>query len=302
MKILFGLERELDPAFSLLKQLHFPEATVDIVHVVAPINYALADPINYLAFGIEPLEVDRMVAERDKDANRSVAEAMASLSGTYPCQTMVLFGQPAYEILKYSDEQQVDIIAINAGYTESEGVAAVMGSVSCALVAGASQSVLVARNIRNRIEAKNPLRVVFATDHSDYANRCFEEFLRLAPTGIGHLAVICAYPKDSLGAMQMILPPKGVNIANIVHKELTVQNETMLAQAHERLVTRVLSTASYVLPDPVYTAIDHVMEAEEGDILVLGAKGHGLLERLTMGSVSMHQAIAGKYSTLIIRA
>jgi hypothetical protein len=44
------------------------------------------------------------------------------------------------------------------------------------------------------------------------------------------------------------------------------------------------------------------MDAMSADLLILGAKGHGFLERITMGSVSLRQAIAGMYSTLILRA
>lgn len=37
------------------------------------------------------------------------------------------------------------------------------------------------------------------------------------------------------------------------------------------------------------------------ELLILGAQGHGFWERLTVGSVSFHQAIAESHSVLMLR-
>ena len=42
--------------------------------------------------------------------------------------------------------------------------------------------------------------------------------------------------------------------------------------------------------------------AQNADLLVLGAQGHGFLERLTTGSVSLDQAVARPYSVIVMRA
>jgi hypothetical protein len=43
------------------------------------------------------------------------------------------------------------------------------------------------------------------------------------------------------------------------------------------------------------------MEESGATLVVLGAQGHGFLERVTAGSVSYAQAVKGKYDTLMLR-
>jgi nucleotide-binding universal stress UspA family protein len=298
MNVLFGIEREADPAASLLNCLQLPDASVDIVHVVAPINYILADPIHYVTFGIEPAQVDQMVAEQIAEGNESVTAAMLALEKKYACRSRTLFGQPAQEILNYAEQHPPDLIAVNAAHTHSEGVALLTKSVASALIMGGAYSVLIARTF---LPTERPLRIVFATDHSPYANRCFERFLTLAPAGMEHLAIVSAYPKSSLQAMQNSTSVHKISIIEAVCNELSERSASLIARAHERLPDYLFTASSQVVPEPVESAIDHAMKGEQGDLLVLGARGHNLTERLLMGSVSTHQAIAGKYSTLIMR-
>jgi nucleotide-binding universal stress UspA family protein len=49
-------------------------------------------------------------------------------------------------------------------------------------------------------------------------------------------------------------------------------------------------------------AIRTVMRQENADLLILGAQGHGFLDRLQHGSVSFHQVVAESYSVLLLRA
>jgi nucleotide-binding universal stress UspA family protein len=60
-----------------------------------------------------------------------------------------------------------------------------------------------------------------------------------------------------------------------------------------------IETALYT--QPIHEAIDRALDQASAELLILGAKGHSLLERLTLGSVSLHQAISGPCSVLILR-
>jgi nucleotide-binding universal stress UspA family protein len=40
----------------------------------------------------------------------------------------------------------------------------------------------------------------------------------------------------------------------------------------------------------------------QADILVMGAQGHGFVERVFIGSVSLHQALYEPYPVMIVRA
>ncbi len=292
MNVLFGVARKADPAASLLKRLKLPDPCVDVVHVLAPADY-----LTYgVDFSLTPHEVERVAAPQDRDARAIVARAAKSLSGS--CRTHVLFGSPASALLSYADQQNPDLIVVNAAQTHSEGRAFLAGSVARTLVAGAHQSLLVARPVTRSTRS---LRAVFATDHSEYADRCFERFLDLAPEGIGHLVILSAYPKERLDALQELIPGRGPGVADAVRRELCRRNERLCAHAQKRLFGRHWSVASHVLPEPVHTAIDRVMDEESADLLILGARGHSLIERLTLGSVAMRQAMAGAYPTLILR-
>jgi len=48
-------------------------------------------------------------------------------------------------------------------------------------------------------------------------------------------------------------------------------------------------------------AIQNAMKETEADLLILGAQGHGFWDRLAIGSISFHQAIAEPHSVLLLR-
>jgi nucleotide-binding universal stress UspA family protein len=291
VNVLFGVARRPDPAASLLKRFKLPDACVDVVHVLAPTDY--------LTYGVDlsltPAEVERVAARQDRDARGIVARATKALGTSVLCRTHVLFGSPASTLLAYADQHRPDLIVVNAAQTRSEARALLAGSVARALVAGAHQSLLIARALPRSSRA---LRAVFATDHSEYADRCFERFLDMAPEGIGHLSVLSAYPKARLDALQELIPGRGLSVSRAVHDTLCRRNARLCARVQEQEWT----TTSHVLPEPVHMAIGHVMDEESADLLILGAKGHSLIERLALGSVAMQQAMAGAYPTLILRA
>jgi nucleotide-binding universal stress UspA family protein len=49
-------------------------------------------------------------------------------------------------------------------------------------------------------------------------------------------------------------------------------------------------------------AIRYMMSETKADLLILGAQGHGFIERLTIGSISLYEVIAEPYNVLLIRA
>lgn len=51
-------------------------------------------------------------------------------------------------------------------------------------------------------------------------------------------------------------------------------------------------------PDEVLGA---TMKDVNGDLLAMGAQGHGFIERVMLGSLSLQQVMASPYSTLILR-
>ena len=280
-----------------MNRLKFPEGRVDVVHILAPSDY-----LTYgVDMGLTPGEVERIVSHEDRDARSRLADAAKALEARYRVETHLLFGPPARDLGRHAALEHADLVAVNAAHTHSESVAALTGSVARSLVMGASQSVLVARGAATKLSEHRPLRVVFATDHSEYANRCWEAFLRFAPGGVEHVGVVSAFPKGRLDAAQELLPKMGVSLAEALRDETLKRNDALIARTRHQLFAHELTFASYAIPEPIHEAIDHAMDSSSADLLILGAKGHSLIERLTLGSVSMRQAIAGAYSTLILR-
>jgi nucleotide-binding universal stress UspA family protein len=84
---------------------------------------------------------DRMDAQRILDRARKMAE---DYTDAVEIETVVLFGNPADEILKYADKIEADLIVI--GSNESTDIKRLLlGSVSNKIVAHARQSVLVVK-------------------------------------------------------------------------------------------------------------------------------------------------------------
>jgi hypothetical protein len=51
----------------------------------------------------------------------------------------------------------------------------------------------------------------------------------------------------------------------------------------------------------VNATLRELMRTEQADLLVLGAQGHGFLDRMRSGSVSFHQVVGESYSVLVLR-
>jgi nucleotide-binding universal stress UspA family protein len=139
--------------------------------------------------------------------------------------------------------------------------------------------------------------VVFATDHSSYADRCVPELLALAPRGISRLTVLSCYPPEFARAIRSLLPEFVLDPAEWIEANLRERNEQVartLTPLGCEIDTRVCSA-------PAATGIPKVMQETGADLLILGAQGHGFLDRLKMGSTSYHQVTAEPYSVLLLR-
>jgi nucleotide-binding universal stress UspA family protein len=163
------------------------------------------------------------------------------------------------------------------------------------LVIGAKQSLLIAKG---EVAPEGSVRAVLATDHSRYADRCLTTLLNLAPKGIAHLTVLTAYPRESVEAIRPFLPDYVLDPANWIDDSLRQRND----HVKERLAPLGCTFDERVVNEQPNAAIKQAMEETGADLLILGAQGHGWVERLTLGSVSFHQAVVEPSSVLILRA
>jgi nucleotide-binding universal stress UspA family protein len=266
----------------LFAGLKFPNASAVLVHTVEPV---LPDGGFMPETSTSPIvEIQR---QRKQDGEDRMAAAAKDLeSRGVSCSTVTTFGNPAHEITELAEKEDADMIVAGSG-RKGALESFVMGSVTRALVVEAKRSILVGKS-----EAKGErLNAVFATDHSDYANKCVDHLVRLAPQGFSKLTVACADTTDE-------------NIAAILAAEGRSPDE-ILTHSNKAVASKLRAIApetdSIVLRGRTNDVITAAMEQSRADLLILGAHGHGFLERLLIGSTAMHMVGNSPWNVLVIR-
>jgi nucleotide-binding universal stress UspA family protein len=205
------------------------------------------------------------------------------------------WGPPAERLLAVAEAQRADLIAV--GSTRKSALGSLfVGSVSREVLRASPVSVLVAKR-----PAVHPdgLVAVFATDHSEYANECLDELVRLAPTGLRRLVVLTSNEIDAtkVGVLIHDLPALADRAEGWITERLVQENRRIA----ERLAALGPRCEAAVKEMPVNAAIRLAMDEYQADLLIVGAHGHGFFERFFLGSVSFHQVANEPYSVLVLR-
>jgi nucleotide-binding universal stress UspA family protein len=98
-------------------------------------------------------------------------------------------------------------------------------------------------------------------------------------------------------ALKKALPETEDDPEEWVREELSKKTDEVVC----RLEGKGYAAHSHVLTGHPNDVIHHSVTAFAADILILGGQGHGFIERLVVGSVALHQAVAEPYSLLIVR-
>lgn len=293
VKVIAGIDyEEYKAALAFLTQLRFPEAEVRLLHVIESVFPNLS---------IESIPDEHPVMayfremERVGKAELASAEQQLKDSG-YSVSQSLLRGWLSKTLVQQADEMGADLIAVGSG-NQGAWASLFFGSVSKALSSSANQSILVAKEMP---VSKGALTAVLATDHSEYCNKCIDEFLTWNARGIERVMVVTA--SDTR------IPPDipEANLDTDLIGDLTAVFETELARKNEALCGKLsaagIECSSLVLPDHPNAAIDKAMNDANADLLIMGARGHGFWDRLRLGSVSHHQVVATPHNVLVIRA
>lgn len=292
----FGVSEIADreePAIRLLGRLRFADAVIDTVHVVEP------PPLMFLAHVVPTVgNVISDTMQEEERAAQQEGKVLASrlrAEGMAPGATAVVFGRGiAAQLTEYADSADAALIAVGS-HGKKPARAFLTGSVGRGLVIAARRSLLIVKGGR---DAVGGVRALFATDHSDYANRCLTTLLHLAPGGISHLTVLTVYPIESARAVLPLLPAGVGDPAEWVARELQDRN----AEVIRRLAPLGCECDSCVADGHADEVIPEVLREMDADLLILGAKGHGFVERLDVGSTSLHEALTEERSVLLLRA
>lgn len=294
MKIILGMDANtpISTPASTVHSLRLSAPQYELVHVLERLSaYSLP--------ATDSSNVDliaRYIKMQDEEAEKLTKNGQAELNSLgLDCRTQVLVGASANRIINHAKDSQADLLVLgSSGKGRIESLLA--GSVTRKALISSPCSVLIAKT---KIDPPTrPLTVVFATDHSEYSQRCVDKFISWSPRGIGRAVVTTVYPEQLLQAMSSIMPNFKSDVADWVKKELNANNDKVV----QKISKLDIPCTSRVESGAVSDVLAKVMESENADLLVLGAQGHGFLERLTIGSIALEQGLRRPYSCLIVRA
>lgn len=273
MKTIVGIDFEghYESALRLLSRVEFSSNHVELVHADEPlVTYVPAVPV--------PFEIDDNRRIQSLDLLER-ANHKASAMGLHVTDRRYMIDPPTKALLDEAAAQHDDLIAIGSRQKGKYG-SLFLGSVGRALAIGSRSSVLVAKG---EISPTGEVTAVFATDQSEYANEALRLLLRMHPKGIGRLVLVTAIPEGD-------------------NAETERQSR---ADASQKLVDQVNSfdlAAEYrIVEGTPESVIAATMKDVHADLLILGAQGHGFLDRLFLGSLSLQQVVASPFSTLLLR-
>jgi nucleotide-binding universal stress UspA family protein len=293
VKALIGVDSlgQCSAAIDLVRRLDFDLEQVTLLHSVESVMPDGSFP--GLTGGGTYTE---MVSEFEEAGRRSIDEAEAALQTKAKVETKMIPGDPLRNLLDVADAEAVDLIAVGT-QKKSSLQAMLMGSVTRGLLTASTHSFLAAKECLSK---EGPLTAVFATDHSDYADRAVELLAKLAPKGIGRLVVLAVIDAKAQKAFKTFHsdPELTTNVDMWAEDRLEHENRNVCS----KLELCIPVSDERVEHGDVNQTIRRTMEAEKADLLILGAQGHGFMERLRSGSVSFHQVVAENYPVLVLRA
>ena len=158
-----------------------------------------------------------------------------------------------------------------------------------------NESILFYRGNQN---GGGPLKCVFATDHSDYANLALDKFIGLDPKGIASLEIFSA-----------IEPTCRMSVANL-HRHLAdmvgeLHDAREIARRSAELASRIeslgISSGTKLRTGHVAHLVDGAVKDSQADLLILGAQGENAQNGSRYGAVTTAVLQQAQYPVLVLR-
>jgi nucleotide-binding universal stress UspA family protein len=172
--------------------------------------------------------------------------------------------------------------------------ALLLGSVGREIANNRSIDLLVAR----RREASGGLKALFATDHSDFAERVAAKLPSMVEGKFAELEVLSVVDPDSKDVAFARSSTPWDDLQTGLAGWAGEQNEATVAKL-SGLADRCVSN---VLSGHAREAIIDRAEEMGADLIIIGAQGRTALSRLLIGSVSSYVLTRAKCSVMIVRA
>ncbi|WP_176736734.1 universal stress protein [Oligoflexus tunisiensis] len=295
MKAVVGIDvtQESLHAVGLLGHLGFTAPQLQLVHVI--------ERLSPEEWANRPRNANDLLTQflhmQEKEGQEWLDKA-AALAREYqlPAETSMKYGNTvANQLLETAQEYQADLVAIGSRDESALGKL-LIGSVGRKLATNSPLSLCICRH--DMPTSVQTIDAVFATDHSEYASRCVDTLVQLAPRGIRRLTLMTAYPKQMVKTLRNFQPHVPADVSKWIEVHLEQEN----SRIRDRLSPLGCDIQSRIMISDPDEAIDATMRQTGSQLLIMGAQGRGFLERLTTGSHTFRQAVTGKHSLLILRA
>lgn len=238
--------------------------------------------------------IAQMIHEREEHGKKVIGEAEQAMQAAgIAFESKIEHGDPGQLMLQHGGP--ADLLVIGTTRQGKWG-SLFFGSVAKSVLTGSRENLLV---VKNPPPADRPLVAVFANDQSEYCLKCVDVFLRLAPKGLSKIIVATANEVDAGTAALLVrgLPGLAGQAETWVDEKLNERNEEICAK-FAALGIECESVVRHGSPNDV---LRDVVKESGADLLIVGAQGRGFLERLTVGSVSMHHVVSEEHSVLVLR-
>jgi nucleotide-binding universal stress UspA family protein len=232
-------------------------------------------------------------------ARQTATAARNRVQALYPSWTVRAEGRsdaPAWGILERINEWRPDLVVVGTHGRTLLG-RMFLGSVSQRVLAEATCSVRIGRRSRARTES---IRIIVGIDGSRDSRAAVREVACRDWPPLTEIHLVAAHPPldqryaPAIASIGSTAPEQRDDEGLLRIREQIDEAAALLA---ERGVD-VVRTIRIGLPVPIL--LDEA-EAWDADAIVLGARGHGLLERLLLGSVSSAVAVRAPCAVEVIR-
>jgi len=211
-------------------------------------------------------------------------------------EVVVTEGDPRVEIVRVAEERRADMIALGA-----RGLGAVrgflLGSVSLTVARYASCPVLIARGRPRQV--RRTLVAVDGSEGSREALRFLSIFGLVREASVRLVHVVQEIPAPS-GFRRFITSQTEEQLAQEQRKQRADADE-MLARAVAELGGAAGRVEQSVVPGTPAKEIAKMARSSDVDLVVVGARGVGAIERLLLGSVSETVVHHAKCPVVIVR-
>jgi nucleotide-binding universal stress UspA family protein len=219
----------------------------------------------------------------------------------------ILEGHPRIAVAEYAKEWGADLVLVGS-HGVSGLVRFLLGSVAQAALRRSPCSVeIVRRPARDSATASTAMKILIATDGSDYAMAAVRSVAeRPWPLG-SQIRVVSVIPLVIFAGEMMspavapAYPPP--DIVETLQKEARSRAEEAVARAHQVLSdARIKAIETEFLP--VGDARQEILEQAknwDADLIVVGSHGYGGVDRFMLGSVSESVAMHAGCSVEVIR-